>query len=85
MGLRLSVFNIPQIADLTAADDFDIENLGNKKTAVFINIPTSDTFLNFIANMLIMQAFSLQQLVAHNKKKYNVAFVLDEYFNVNNS
>lgn len=84
MGLRLSVFNIPQIADLTAADDFDIENLGNKKTAVFINIPTSDTFLNFIANMLIMQAFSLQQLVARNKKKYNVAFVLDEYFNVNN-
>ena len=85
MGLRLSVFNIPQIADLTAADDFDIENLGNKKTAVFINIPISDTFLNFIANMLIMQAFSLQQLVARNKKKYNVAFVLDEYFNVNNS
>lgn len=84
MSLRLSVFNIPQIADLTAADDFDIENLGNKKIAVFINIPTSDTFLNFIANMLIMQAFSLQQLVARNKKKYNVAFVLDEYFNVNN-
>lgn len=57
MSLRLSVFNIPQIADLTAADDFDIENFGNKKTAVFINIPTSDTFLNFIANMFIMQAF----------------------------
>ena len=85
MGLRLSVFNIPQIADLTAADDFDIENLGNKKTAVFINIPTSDTFLNFIANMLIMQAFSLQQLVARNEKKYNVKFILDEYFNINNS
>ena len=84
MGLRLSVFNIPQIADLTAADDFDIENLGNKKTAVFINIPTSDTFLNFIANMFIMQAFSLQQSVARNEKKYNVAFILDEYFNVNN-
>lgn len=84
MGLRLSVFNIPQIADLTAADDFDIENLGNKKTAVFINIPTSDTFLNFIANMLIMQAFSLQQSVARNEKKYNVAFIFDEYFNINN-
>lgn len=85
MSLRLSVFNIPQIADLTAADDFDIENLGNKKTAVFINIPTSDTFLNFIANMLIMQAFSLQQSVARNEKKYNVKFILDEYFNVNNT
>lgn len=31
IALRLSVFNIPQIADLTSADDFDIENLGNKK------------------------------------------------------
>lgn len=59
MSLRLSVFNNPQIADLTATDDFDIENLGNKKTAVFINIPISDTFFNFIANMFIMQAFSL--------------------------
>lgn len=57
MALRLSAFNISQIADLTSADDFDIENFGNKKTAVFINIPTSDTFLNFIANMFIMQAF----------------------------
>ena len=81
MSLRLSAFNISQIADLTATDDFDIENLGNKKTAVFINIPTSDTFLNFIANMLIMQAFSLQQSVARNEKKYNVEFILDEYFN----
>ena len=82
MTMRLSVFNISEIADLTSADDFDIENLSNKKTAVFINIPTSDTFLNFIANMLIMQAFSLQQSVARNEKKYNVAFILDEYFNV---
>lgn len=83
MALRLSAFNISQIADLTSADDFDIENFGNKKTAVFINIPTSDTFLNFIANMFIMQAFFLsQQSVARNEKKYNVAFILDEYFNV---
>jgi len=85
MSFRLSAFNISQIADLTAADDFDIENLSNKKTAIFINVPTSDTFLNFIANMFIMQAFSLQQSVAHNEKKYNVAFILDEYFNINNS
>lgn len=84
MTMRLSVFNISEIADLTATDDFDIENLSNKKTAVFINIPTSDTFLNFIANMFIMQAFSLQRSVTRNEKKYNVKFILDEYFNVNN-
>ncbi len=84
MAMRLSVFNISEIADLTATDDFDIENLSNKKTAVFINIPTSDTFLNFIANMFIMQAFSLQRSVTRNEKKYNVEFILDEYFDITN-
>lgn len=82
MGLRLSAFNIPQIADLTAADDFDIENLGNKKTAVFINIPTSDTFLNFIANMFITQALSLHQSIKRNEKEYDVKFILNEFCNI---
>ena len=53
VGVRLSAFNLPQIARLTYTDELRLEEMGEKKVALFCCIPDSDKSLNYLVEMCI--------------------------------
>ncbi len=67
VGVRLSAFNLPQIARLTYTDDLHLEELGEKKIALFCCIPDSDKSLNYLVGMIIGQLIQTLYYVADRK------------------
>ena len=67
VGVRLSAFNLPQIARLTYTDDLHLEELGEKKVALFCCIPDSDKSLNYLVGMIIGQLVQTLYYVADRK------------------
>lgn len=51
VGVRLAAFNLPQIARLTMADELHLEELGERKIALFCCIPDSDKSLNYLVGI----------------------------------
>lgn len=86
LASRLEKFNLEALASLTITDDLDLQELGEKKVALFALIPDNDTSFNFLVSMLYTQLF--QQLFLLADHKYNgclpvpVHFVMDEFANV---
>ena len=68
-GVRLAAFNLPQIARLTCTDDLQLENLGEKKIALFCCIPDSDKSLNYLVGMMIGQLIQTLYYMADRKYK----------------
>lgn len=87
-AVRLSAFNLPEIARMTSFDNMDLNSVGEKKTAIFCVIPDSDSSFNYIVGMLYTQAFQVLYRVADQKYKETgelpvpVHFILDEFANV---
>ena len=83
---RLEKFNLQSLASLTMTDELDLPSLGEKKVALFAQIPDNDSSFNFIVSMLYTQLF--QQLFSLTDRKYNgalpihVHFLMDEFSNV---
>ena len=69
VGVRLAAFNLPQIARLTCIDDLRLEELGEKKIALFCCIPDSDKSLNYLVGMIYGQLIQTLYLVADRKCK----------------
>ena len=69
VGVRLSAFNLPQIARLTYTDDLHLEELGEKKVALFCCIPDSDKSLNYLVGMIIGQLVQTLYYVADRKHR----------------
>lgn len=67
VGVRLAAFNLPQIARLTCLDELHIEEMGEKKIALFCCIPDSDRSLNYLVGMLIGQLIQTLYFVADRK------------------
>jgi len=84
-AVRLSPFNIEEIAQITSRDDMNFSTLGERKRVIFCIIPDADTTLNFLVGMLYSSAFLELYRVAD--KKYggalpvHVRFLLDEFAN----
>ena len=56
--MRLSVFTLRDVQNITARDTLELEKLGDRKQAIFCVIPDSnDNSLNFLVGMLYTQAF----------------------------
>ena len=68
---RLEKFNLQSLASLTMTDELDLPSLGEKKVALFAQIPDNDSSFNFIVSMLYTQLF--QQLFSLADRKYNGA------------
>ena len=49
---QLSLFGSSNIAHLTATDEMDLDSFADKKSALFICIPTEDNTFNFLASLL---------------------------------
>jgi type IV secretion system protein VirD4 len=85
-GVRLAAFNLPQIAGLTCVDEMRLEDLGEKKVALFCCIPDSDPSLNYLVGLLYSQCF--QTLYQLADRKYggrlpvHVHAVMDEWANI---
>lgn len=83
---RLEKFNLNSVAALTMTDELNLQELGEKKVALFAIIPDNDSSFNFLISILYTQIF--QQLFYLADHKYggslpiNVHFLMDEFANV---
>ncbi|MCI8602402.1 MAG: type IV secretory system conjugative DNA transfer family protein [Oscillospiraceae bacterium] len=68
-AVRLAAFNLPQIAKLTCTDELHLEELGERKTALFCCIPDADKSLNYLVGILYIQLIQTLYLEADRKHK----------------
>ena len=86
LAARLEKFNLDSLASLTMTDELELDQMGEKKVALFAIIPDNDTSLNFLVSILYTQLF--QQLfyeadhVYGGKLPVPVHFLMDEFANV---
>ena len=85
-AVRFAAFNLPEVADLTHTDTIHLDTLGDRKTALFIIIPSSDATFNFLAAMMYTQLFDTLYDTANFKYggrlPVHVRCLLDEFANV---
>lgn len=87
-SVRLSVFDIEQLANLTNEDDMDLTNMGMQKRAYFVITPQTTETFNFLVAMLYSQMFQVLyeeggKLIDQGSSfKYEVRFLLDEFVNI---
>lgn len=83
---KLQHFKLEQMRNLTCTDNIHLEELGDKKTALFIIIPSTDTTYNFLAAMMYTQLFDTLYNRAitkyHGRLPVHVRFLLDEFANI---
>lgn len=85
-AVRFAAFNLPEVADLTHTDNIHLDTLGDKKTALFVIIPSSDATFNFLAAMMYTQLFDTLYDTANFKYGgrllVHVRCLLDEFANI---
>lgn len=85
-AVRFAAFNLPEVADLTHTDNIHLDTLGDKKTALFVIIPSSDATFNFLAAMMYTQLFDTLYDAANFKYggrlPVHVRCLLDEFANI---
>ena len=83
--VRLQHFNLEAVQNLTYTDTIHLEELGDKKQALFIIIPSTDTTYNYLAAMMYTQLFDILYGQAMHKYKGHlkvpVRCILDEFAN----
>lgn len=85
---RLAPFRTKAVRRIFSYDSMYLEDVGEKKTAIFVVVPPTDPTFNFIAGMLFTQLFQELQYCAtqvhkHDGQKLPVPcrFILDEFAN----
>lgn len=86
-SVRLTVFNMKEIEQLTGTDDIDLGTLGDERQALFVVIPAADDTYNFLVSMMYSQLFETLYFHAETECKgkrlnYHVRFMLDEFANI---
>lgn len=88
IGAYLSPFDIPEVRDLVAYDELEIDTYGDpdQKTILYVIISDTDTTYNFIPAILFTQMFNVLCYKADKefggKLKTPVQFILDEFANL---
>ena len=86
LASRLEKFNLDSVDRLTRTDELHLEEMGQKKTAVFACIPDNDSSFNFLVSMLYTQLFQQLFYQADHEKngrlKVPVHFLMDEFANI---
>ena len=82
---KLGKFDSKEIAELTSTDTIDFEEIGNKKTAVYVISSDTHTAYDFLLTIFFSQM--IQQLYDHadlngGKLKEQTFFILDEFANI---
>ena len=85
-GARLAPFDIKELRDLTEYDEMELDQIGERKTALFMIMSDTDGTFNFILAMMQSQMFNLLCECAddkhHGKLPVHVRFLLDEFANI---
>ncbi len=86
IGVRLAAFNLEELASLTKYDEMELEQIGERKTALFAIIPDNDSTFNFVVGMLYTQLFQMlyyqADYVHGGELPVPVHFLMDEFANV---
>ena len=82
---KLGKFDSKEIAELTSTDTIDFEEIGNKKTAVYVISSDTHTAYDFLLTIFFSQM--IQQLYDYadlngGKLKEQTFFILDEFANI---
>lgn len=82
---KLGKFDSKEIAELTSTDTIDFEEIGNKKTAVYVISSDTHTAYDFLLTIFFSQM--IQQLYDHADQNggalnERVFFILDEFANI---
>ncbi len=85
-NVKTFMFNMDNMMNLTCCDNIRLETLGDKKTALFLIIPATDSTYNFLVAMLYTQMFDV--LANRANFKYggtlpvHVRCIMDEFANI---
>ena len=86
VGVRLAAFNLPSIAKLTMTDELHLQELGERKIALFCCIPDSDKSLNYLVGMiytqLIQTLYRQADRIHKGRLPVPVHCLMDEYANI---
>ncbi len=89
LSTRLRLWSLPDVDSFTLEDEMDFDNLGVKKTAIFLIIPAARQTYKVVANIFYSQLFERLQRVAESKYSNNnnrlpllVNCELDEFANI---
>lgn len=86
VGVRLAAFNLPQIARLTMTDELHLDDLGERRVALFCCIPDSDKSLNYLVGMvytqLIQTIFYQADRIHRGRLPIPVHCLMDEFPNI---
>ena len=95
VGVRMGIFNLPEVSDLMKSDELDLESIGKPKkdkngnlikTVLFVGISDSDSTFTFIAAILYQQLFDILYDIADNslgsRLPIHTRFMLDEFANI---
>lgn len=82
----IKMFSDTGIANLTSRTDFELEDIGKKKTAVFLIIPDEKESRHQLATLFIHQCYQSNvyhaQSLETGSLPYRVNFILDEFANM---
>lgn len=85
MVSKLQPYNIASMKALSEFDELQLDQLGNKKMALFVIVPPTSQVFNFVAGMIFTQIFQELNYCANalNKGKLPipVQFMMDEFAN----
>lgn len=86
LATTIKIFSDTGIANLTSRTDFELDNIGKKKTAVFLIIPDEKESRHELASLFIDQCYqaliNTAQSLQNGKMPIRVNFILDEFANM---
>ena len=82
----IKIFSDTGIANLTSRTDFELDDIGKEKTAVFLIIPDEKESRHELASLFIDQCYQAlvnsAQTLSNGKMPIRVNFILDEFANM---
>ena len=85
-GARLAPFDIKELRDIMSYDELDLDELGDRKSALFVIISDTDTTFNFVTSIMYTQLFNLlcekADDVYGGRLPVHVRCLLDEFANI---
>lgn len=69
-SVNLQQLDIPEVKNLTYKDEMELDMIGHKKIAIFLNIPQADTTFSWLTAMLYSMLF--KRLYAYGETRMNL-------------
>lgn len=85
-GARLAPFDIQELREIMSYDEMELEELGERRTAMFVIISDTDDTFNFVVAIMYTQLFNLlcdrADDIHQGRLPFHVRLLLDEFANI---